>query len=67
MIGQLLLGQLAAGLQAVFDNRLGQRIDDGTGGGRVHVFHDSPKPGKCIHFCPPNCIIMAFEGAEPWA
>ena len=32
MVGQFLLGQFAARLQAMFDNRLGQRLHDQLGG-----------------------------------
>ena len=49
MVGQLLLGQLAAGLQPVLDDGARQRIDDGAGGGGFHAAHDSRQRAESVY------------------
>jgi len=66
VVGQLLLCQFAARLKPVFDDGLGECVDDRAGGGRVHAFHDRPKAQNCIHFCRPE-FPECIQGARPWA
>jgi 5-hydroxyisourate hydrolase len=66
MVGQLLLGQLGAGLQPVFDNGAGQRLDDASWWPRIPWGMIAVHSQKCIHFgrlkhVPLACNVLLFS------
>ncbi|MNZ64843.1 hypothetical protein D3C78_830170 [compost metagenome] len=52
VVGELLLGQLGARPQFVFDDGACQRIGNGSCGGGFHATMIADVDKKCIHFCP---------------